>query len=201
VTHPSVTKTYYLLGDSSSVGAVMDVLILNCSIQDMKGFIASYGPDSPNRLAKPEQVVRIHAESISLAHPFLQVQLYRARAFARVLDEYNTNAALFQTGLPIDDTALPSIAPIALSLDIDTGSLACLSETTGFAVPLIGMDAHKSSKSETNLDHFLGGIVILFILMLLIVRHYDRYEYSVCTSGNRSTISVSDLLAIRWISM
>jgi hypothetical protein len=94
-----------------------------------------------------------------------------------------------------------SITPIALSLDIDTDSLACLNETTGFAVPLIGKDSHKTSKSETNFDHFLGGIVILFILMLLIVRHYDRYEYSVCTSGNRSTTSVSDSLAIGWTSM
>jgi hypothetical protein len=61
MTHLSVTKTYHLLGDSSSVGAVTGVLISNCSIEDTKGSIASCEPDSPNWLVKPEQVIRIHA--------------------------------------------------------------------------------------------------------------------------------------------
>jgi hypothetical protein len=59
-TYPSFTEAYRLLGDTSSVGAVMDALILNCSIQDTKASTASYGPDSPNQLVKPEQGVSMH---------------------------------------------------------------------------------------------------------------------------------------------
>jgi hypothetical protein len=82
---------------------------------------------------------------------------------------YNTIAALVQTGPPNDDTALPSIAPSALPSNINTGLLACLNETTDFAVPLIGMDPPKTSQGETIFVYALGGIVFLFILICLIV--------------------------------
>jgi hypothetical protein len=69
-TNPSVTETYHLLGDDSSVRAVMDALISNCSIQDTKGSIANYDPDASNRPVKPEQVVSIYVSPgmFSLSH-------------------------------------------------------------------------------------------------------------------------------------
>jgi hypothetical protein len=57
MTYPSFTEAYHLLADTLSVGAVMDALVSNCSIQDTKVSIASCGPDSLNQLVKPEQGV------------------------------------------------------------------------------------------------------------------------------------------------
>jgi hypothetical protein len=78
-TNPSVTETYHLLGDDSSVRAVMDALISNCSIQDTKGSIANYDPDAPNRPVKPEQVVNIY---VSTTINTMLMMFYRSNGIA-----------------------------------------------------------------------------------------------------------------------
>jgi hypothetical protein len=181
-TNPSVTETYHLLGDDSSVRAVMDALISNCSIQDTKGSIANYDPDASNRPVKPEQVVSTYVNRHeSPANDVLQVQWYRSSSFALALDKYNNTAAQFQNGPPNNDTAPPSVALSDLPSDINSGFLTCLNETTGFAVPLIEGDPQQKEFSGGELagiiiGSIIGGILLLVILPWLIFRRYKRQK-------------------------
>lgn len=124
--------TYRLLGDNSSVTAVFDALVANCSVVNSSSAITAYTP-SPSTWPLPEQII----------------QYYRASTFALSLDGYNNTASL-----PANMPANNDTAPWPLSQDsplpagLNNTFLVCVNTTAGASVPLVDAASNKLSTDQ-----------------------------------------------------
>lgn len=143
--------TYRIAGDNSSVHAVLDALVANCSIVNSSDSIAPYTAGSSWPL--PEQVI----------------QYYRASSFMLSLDGYNNTAALASNapssnsssapGLEMPDTALPG--------GLNDTLLVCVNTTVGASVPLeeVSSSSHKLSDWEIALIAVAGFLALVGLLV------------------------------------
>jgi hypothetical protein len=161
----SITEQYHLIGDDSSVRAVLDSLQSNCSIQDTSNQIATFDRDASVKSVWPEQVV----------------QYYRSSSFALSLDSYNNTASLFSNQPKDNNTAPAAMADTPLPVNIHASFLICLNSTIAFAVPLIEADRPGLSKGviagivmASIFGFFLLVIALAFAIMLCIKRRRNE---------------------------
>ncbi|THH04458.1 hypothetical protein EW145_g5509 [Phellinidium pouzarii] len=132
--------TYRIVGDNTSVIAVFDALVVNCSVANSSSAISAFSP-SPSTWPLPEQIV----------------QYYRASTFALSLDGYNNSASL-QSNMPASNTSAPdSIADTPLPSNLNNTFLQCVNFTTGASVPLVDVTSNA-------LTGTLIGLIVVFSL-------------------------------------
>lgn len=151
--------TYRIVGDNSSVSAVFDALVANCSVANSTSAKQAFTP-SPSTWPLPEQVI----------------QYYRASSFALSLDGYNNTAAL-SSNMPASNSS----APVPLSQDtplpsgLNTTFLQCLNTTIAASVPLVDNPSHKLPAGEI-VQLVFYGIAGLFILAGLAFQLKECYK-------------------------
>ncbi|EJU01542.1 hypothetical protein DACRYDRAFT_116672 [Dacryopinax primogenitus] len=138
-------NTYAIMGDSDSVRAVLDALVLNCSV--INSTIMPYNANASGSV-QPEQAV----------------QYYRASSFALFLEGYNNTAASAASAPPSNTTAsnMTSDTPLPTNLSLDF--LDCLNQTIGNAVPM------TNDGSALGLPAPVWSLVGLFWLVLIMAR-------------------------------
>ncbi|KAL5511199.1 hypothetical protein ACEPAH_4414 [Sanghuangporus vaninii] len=112
--------TYRLVGDNSSIVAVFDALVANCSVANSSSAFSTFTP-SNTVWPLPEQVL----------------QYYRASSFALSLDGYNNTAAL-PANAPASNNSKPvEMADTPLPSGLNMTFLSCVNYTVGASVPLV----------------------------------------------------------------
>ncbi|EJU01543.1 hypothetical protein DACRYDRAFT_22641 [Dacryopinax primogenitus] len=135
-------NTYAIMGDSDSVRAVLDALVLNCSV--INSTITPYSSSASNS-AQPEQAV----------------QYYRASSFALFLEGYNNTAASAANAPPSNTTASNVTSDTPLPNNINLDFLDCLNQTIGNAVPMTNNAAGLAP---------VWRLIIFFLLVWFLAR-------------------------------
>ncbi|KAL5489863.1 hypothetical protein ACEPAI_4695 [Sanghuangporus weigelae] len=138
--------TYRLVGDNSSVVAVFDALVANCSVVNSSSVLSSFTP-SNTVWPLPEQVV----------------QYYRASSFALSLDGYN-NTATLPANAPASNSSKPvEMADTLLPSGLNMTFLSCVNYTIGASVPLV--ETPKKGLSSGLIASIVGASIAgLFVL-------------------------------------
>ncbi|KAL5529661.1 hypothetical protein ACEPAG_5646 [Sanghuangporus baumii] len=140
--------TYRLVGDNSSVVAVFDALVANCSVANSSSAFSTFTP-SNTVWPLPEQVV----------------QYYRASSFALSLDGYNNTAAL-PANAPASNNSKPvEMADTSLPSGLNMTFLSCVNNTIGASVPLV--ETPKRGLSSGLIASIVGASISgLFVLVI-----------------------------------
>ncbi|EJD02359.1 uncharacterized protein FOMMEDRAFT_134904 [Fomitiporia mediterranea MF3/22] len=143
----TTSVTYRLAGDNSSVVAVFDALVANCSVVNSTSAITRFEP-SNTTWPVPEQVI----------------QYYRASSFLLSLDGYNNTASL-PSNAPSSNTSAPAqIADTPLPSGLNQTFLQCVNSTIAASVPLV--DISKKKLSTAAITGIVLGSVLGFIVLL-----------------------------------
>ncbi|KAL5532705.1 hypothetical protein ACEPAF_4479 [Sanghuangporus sanghuang] len=139
--------TYRLVGDDSSVVAVFDALVANCSVANSSSVFSTFTP-SNSVWPLPEQVV----------------QYYRASSFALSLDGYNNTVAL-PANAPASNNSKPvEMADTPLPSGLNMTFLSCVNYTVGASVPLV--ETPKKGLSSGQIATIVGASIAgLFLLI------------------------------------
>jgi hypothetical protein len=163
----SITQTYRILGDQSSVETVLQAIEMQCSTNTSDQYIVTFtGFDSDTfsnaTLPKPEQVV----------------QWYRGSSFALSLDGYNNSASL-RSQMPLNSTDLSLIPALSadtpLPSNVDADFLACLNGTIGRSLPLFDRQHHELSDGAVA-GIAIGAVVAFVGLIVCCCRCCNRID-------------------------
>jgi hypothetical protein len=154
--NPSITQTYRILGDQSSVQTVLLAIETQCPTNVSDNIVTFAGFDSDTlsnaTLPKPEQVV----------------QWYRGSSFALSLDGY-TNTASLPSQMPPNSTNIALIPALSadtpLPSDINIDFLTCLNSTIGRTLPLVDRKPFVLSNGAT-IGIIFGLVIGLFPLVV-----------------------------------
>lgn len=142
--------TYRIIGDNTSVTAVFDALVANCTVANSSTAITAFDP-SPLTYPLPEQVI----------------QYYRASSLALSLDGYNNTAALI-LNMPASNSSAPITMPdTPLPANVNMTFLACINLTTGASVPLVDAPGHKKLSASTIGGTIGGSLLGLAVLIFI----------------------------------
>ena len=156
--------TYRILGDNSSVTAVFEALVANCSVANSSSAIEAYTP-SANTWPLPEQII----------------QYYRSSSFSLSLDGYNNSASLVSNMPANNNTApLPLSQDTPLPAGLNDTFLVCVNTTIGASVPLEDVVSHKLTGQQ------IAEIVGLSIQGLIILLGIICCLASCCCSKRKS---------------
>ena len=139
--------TYRIAGDNSSVHAVLDALVANCSIANSSSSVSAYTPGTSWPL--PEQVI----------------QYYRASSFMLSLDGYNNTAALASNAPSSNSSTPPTMADTPLPSGLNTTLLACINATVAASIPL---EETPASQGLTTAEKWLIGCAACLGVFLLL---------------------------------
>lgn len=141
--------TYRIIGDNTSVTAVFDAIVANCSVANSSTSIAAFNP-SPLTYPLPEQII----------------QYYRSSSLALSLDGYNNTAAL-ASNMPTSNSSAPNNIPdTPLPSNLNMTFLACINQTTAASVPLVDVQSHKLSSGAIG-GIIAGSIIGIFVLIFI----------------------------------
>lgn len=166
----TINQTYHIVGDRSSISAVLTALIHNCSVQDTSSQIAAFDADAATPAVLPEQVV----------------QWYRASSFALSLDKYN-NSASSRASMPANNNTAPppTSADTPLPEGVDAPFLACLNGTIAASVPLMMYQRPSHKLGASAIASIVVGSVVGAILLML-------FAVMCCRCGRRSVSKTTD---------
>ncbi|KZT50601.1 hypothetical protein CALCODRAFT_444370 [Calocera cornea HHB12733] len=145
---------YHILGDSDSVRAVLDALVLTCS-------------------AVNNSITPYNANATGAPQPQQAVQYYRASSFVLFLDSYNNTAALPANAPPSNTTASNVTADTPLPSGLDMTFLDCINSTIGDAVPMTNdqSSAAIAGVLAAGVGAPMWGALSFFWLMWVMCRH------------------------------
>lgn len=134
-------ETYRMAGDRSSIAAVFNALVANCSITNT----SDYSTYRPSRTSWPlqEQVI----------------QYYRASSFVLSLDGYNN------TGTYIPRNKTRSIVTTPLPTTLNTTFLTCINSTIAASVPLVDYQRKRLTVGAIA-GIVVGALSLCFFLIL-----------------------------------
>ncbi|KDQ50248.1 hypothetical protein JAAARDRAFT_211840 [Jaapia argillacea MUCL 33604] len=150
---PHTPEIYRVVGDRFSVSAVLDAVVIDCSVQNTT--LISFDLTA-NSYPEPEQII----------------QWYRASTFGLSLDSYNNSASLPSNMPSSNNTApLPLSADTPLPNGLNMTFLSCLNMTIGASIPLVDPPRSYQYRRGILIGIILAAIVGFLFFVGVFIHH------------------------------